>query len=118
MTCTNAGGGRSAACAKSDPPTLRPDARGRRRTRGKGALRERRAYLAHEAQVEVQIVDGRKPGGEHLAAEREVPERTATEARTRVARAVVLDRTRVAGVRGVSNHQLAPAGEERPVATV
>src|SRR5262249_11566918 len=40
------------------------------------------------------------------------------EAVTGVARTAVLDRSRVAGVRGVADHHLALAGEQRPVATV
>src|SRR5262249_57874704 len=53
-----------------------------------------------------------------LAREDEMAERPAAEARTRVARTVVLDRTRIASVRGVADHQLALSGEERAVPRV
>src|SRR5207249_5649505 len=104
----------SAPCEKR-LPTLRPRPGGGRRARGEAALRQRGAQLAHQVQIEVQVVQRGELGAEHLAREHQVPERPPAEARAGVARAAVLDRTRVPGVRGVADHHLALSSEERPV---
>src|SRR5205814_10195361 len=102
MICTRAGGAPSLGCP-NNPPTLRPRSRCCRRPGGKGPFRERGSNLAHEVQIEMEVVHGRELGAEHLMAEYEVSERTTAEVRAGVARAVVLDRTRVAGVRGIAD---------------
>src|SRR6266852_9802363 len=104
----------SAPCAKR-PPTLRPRPGGRGRARREAALDERRAHLAHQMQVEVQVVQRGELRAQHLPRQHEVPERAPAEVRAGVARAAVLYRTRVPGVRRVADHELALSGEERPV---
>src|ERR1043166_1768976 len=118
MIWTRAGGAPSAAGCPNNPPTPRPGPRRSRRAGGKGPLDQGGANLAHEIQVEMEVVHGRELGSQHLTAEHEMPERDTAEMPAGVARTVVLDGTRIAGVRGIANHELALAGEQRPVATV
>src|SRR5262245_50158104 len=117
MLYTAGGPPPSPPCAKSEP-TSGPRSEGRGRPLGEGPLGERRTDLAHEVKVEVEIVTRRQPGAEHLTRHHQVPERTAAEALARVAAAAHLQRARIPRVRGVANHELALAGEKRPVARV
>src|SRR5262245_53611328 len=117
MIWTATGGAPSVVCPNR-PPTLGPDPPGRGRAAGERAFRERAPDLPHEVQIEVEVVHRRELGADHLAREDEMTERPATEVRARVARTAVLDRSRVASVRGVANHQLALSGEQRPVPRV
>src|SRR5439155_25243549 len=118
MIWTSAGGAPSAAGCPNNPPTLRPGPSCSGRPVGKGPLGEGGANLAHEIQVEMEIVHGRELGTQHLTGEHQMPERATAEVPAGVARTAVLDGTRIAGVRGIANHELALAGEQRPVATV
>src|SRR5262249_48193795 len=117
MIWTATGGAPSVVCPNR-PPTSGPDPARRRGPDGERPFRERAPDLAHEVQIEVEIVHRRELGAEHLAREDEMAERPAAEARARVARTVVLDRTRIASVRGVADHQLALSGEQRTVPRV
>src|SRR5689334_9701793 len=77
-------------------PTSGPRPRGRRRPLREGTVGEVGAHFAHEMQVEVEVVQRRQLGAEHLARHHQVPEGTAAEPPTPVAGAVVLDRPRIA----------------------
>src|SRR5882672_11228341 len=117
MTCTRTGGPPSAPC-ENKPPTLRPHP-----TRGGGAtgerpLGQRGPDLSHQVEIEVEVVERCELRTEHLAGKNEVPDRSPAEVPAGVAWTTVLDGARVAGVRGVADHQLAVSGEEGPVPTV
>src|SRR5437762_3385632 len=116
MLYTAGGPPPSPVCANAPMSGPRSDRRGG--ALGEGALGERCADLAHQLKVEVKIVQRREPRTEHLTRQHEVPECTAAEALAGVAGAAHLHRARIPRVRGVANHELALAGEERPVARV
>src|SRR6185295_18363672 len=60
------------------------------------ALGQRVPHLAHEPQIEVEIVERGELRPEHLARHHEVAERAPAEVQARVAGTSVLDRARVA----------------------
>src|SRR5207244_6846893 len=107
----------SPVCVNTEP-TSGPRSERRGGALGESALAERRPDLAHELEVEVEIVQRREPRTEHLPRQHEVPECTAAEALAGVAGATRLHRARIPRVRGVANHELALAGAARPVAPV
>src|SRR5262245_51990338 len=99
-------------------PTSGPHARGARDPLREGALGERASNLAHQPEVEVKVVQGREPGSEHVAGEYEMAEGSAAEVPAGVAVASLVDRTRVARVHGIADHQLALSGEQHAVPPV
>src|SRR5258705_8581003 len=117
MLYTAGGPPPSPVCVNADPMSG-PRSQRDGGTPGEAPLGDRRAHLAHQPEVEVEIVQRREPGAEHLTRQHEMAERTPAEALAGVAAAARLHRTRITRVRGVANHQLALAGEERPVARV
>src|SRR6266481_532024 len=107
-SCTIIGGGPPASplCAHA------VDTSGPGAGRDGGASREHPvrqcgANLAHEMEVEVQVVQGRELRAEHLVRQMQVSERPTAEATTAVAGALVVDRSGIARVTGVADHQLA-----------
>src|SRR2546422_11005269 len=98
MTCTRTGGAPSAACPNKAPPAHPPGPRRCRGRPGKRSPGQCRPDLAHQMQIEVEVMQGGKLRAEHLAGQKEVAKRAAAEPPAGVARAIVLDGTRVAGV--------------------
>src|SRR3989441_4649981 len=83
-----------------------------------GPLPERGPELAHETQVEMEVVQRRERGPEHLPRQDEMAQRTPAEVPAGVANAPLLHRARIAGVTGVADHDLAVPREKRSVARV
>src|SRR5581483_1014471 len=79
-------------------------------TGGKAALRDRRAHLGHEAQVEVEVVERGELARERVVDQREMPQGAAAEVRARVAPAALLHRPCVPCVPRVADHELAFPG--------
>src|SRR5437870_6746311 len=107
----------SPVCANAVPTSGPRPARHRPAAR-EGTLPERGPELAHETQVEMEVVQRRERGAEHLPRQDEMTQRTPAEAPTGVAAAPLLHRPRIAGVTGVADHELAVPREEHSVARV
>src|SRR5262245_8043403 len=88
-------------------PTSGPRPARRRRAAGERAFPERRPELAHETQVEMEVVERGQHGAEHLPGQHQVAQRTAAEPRARVTSAPLLHRPCIPSVTGVTDHELA-----------
>src|SRR5207245_6188343 len=83
-----------------------------------GTLPQRRPELAHETQVEMEVMERRQHGAEHLPRQHQVAQRTTAEARAGVAPAPFLHRPCIPRVTGVADHELAVPREEHSVARI
>src|SRR5215468_6350521 len=75
-------------------------------------------HLAHQVQIEEEVVQGRELRGEHLPGEREVPQGPPAEMPAGVAAARAIGRIRIARMTSVADHELTFTGEECPVPPV
>src|SRR5919204_4818650 len=95
MIWTGSGGPPPAPVCAHAVLTLRPCPAGPRRPGREAALGERAANLAHQLEIEMEVVEGGELRPQHLAGQNQMPERAAAEVAAGVARAPVLDRARV-----------------------
>src|SRR5688572_30849544 len=102
--CTTNDGGSPAPgpCAHA-MLTSRPGAGGHRGASREDALGQRRTNLAHQLEVEVQVVQRRQLRAQHLVRQVQMAQGTSAEPATRVAGAVLVRGSRITRVTGVAD---------------